>query len=1408
MSRTHIFHIADIHIHLHNHAHIAHAWKQLIDAIISFPNYKTSTILAIAGDVFDHKIWLQADDIALFNAMMSDLERNMIRTIMMPGNHDYNINQPGRDTNSSDKILALVKTAGYQFITHCSLSQIVTIDDLAFFIHSPIDLGTPRPSAEQSAYKKIAMVHEPLTNARTSSGITFQSHRFSAANFAPIFDITLLGDIHMPQKLAQNVAYAGSFVQKNRGEGLEHGYFLWEVAKNNGKFIEIPQLSVHIKVNANNNTPGDIPLGTPEKPIIARSIQLHHTSCTEEWVRKFASTLQETYKKPIDGVYNKDKISTSEIKHTTPNPTANELDVGILSKLNASSTDTTSDINIDPKQKNRVIAIHQKLFEDRTNKTSVPGDWRIRHLSWSNLYCYGEDNWFDFDSLDNLNSIIGPNKTGKSSIIDILILVLFNETVRGAKKCALNANARTGHIKCIISVGNDVYSIERAWIDINSVVVRLYKNGTNISGSDMPATYQILEGIIGSKRVFINTAIALQQRQFLVDLSPKERYELVCRMIDLDRLRAIEDENRVNIRVEKKLRATIGEPVNIMAMREREIKLREDIEALNTSIASCSARMETIRSRTQLIMPDSIITVPLSCAEISHQVNVIENLGNFNDQNLLESSIAKRDAGVNDLDRITRDISYMAERLSSLKQMLKHEPNDITFEMCNARINEMSQLDITSVMSAFSSQNAERSRIESLKSSMLAEMASCVAFVSSTKAAEPIGYRPSIEIDAELASLEQQEMIVPRPTLDDIPRLKAVVDANSNLLAAAQTRFSALIKHPYMPNETQLIHDSSNQTLSEIEETIKVCQQKLVGFVQSIDAIARLKEMTTIHSDIFHWSEGCDDCCRNRGILGNTQVSSAIVETEITRIESCRADTELELRQALGMARMLCVREIKQLASVVKIDYNQLTAICKRRDAADSANRQYAQLSIAATQAKMYESTQVEADQKSSRIVALEGEINTLVEIGARLETEIASLQTQLTTYQSLDKLRESHAIFVHNLGVQQEITRKETDIALMAKTKQLISRKLDDLNEVIVRAEYHKSKIRELDELTKMFAMAQLAEDARDEIATLTIEANKREIEHKSLLTELARMTHALGMLVATIATSESTNANIAASEEKLADMELYDRIINHKTGIPVEMMRSACARIQQKCNEVFEQIADFRIGVVFDDEVHLNVISANSVVNAEQSSGYQKFIIDIIMRQVLCSLTATGCPRILFVDEGFGSADESNFSVICRNVLPLLSRSFEKVIVISHIAGIHEYTTGNIAIKISGEKSKLNFGPRDVEKLKLRVIDDHTESQKLITEEKEARKAADKIKRAAEREHKKQEDKKMVEEQIDTVGENIFTRVDLKTVKCDACNKVYKETSNFTTRHIASAAHIKNLASWLKTNKDDVID
>jgi len=121
----------------------------------------------------------------------------------------------------------------------------------------------------------------------------------------------------------------------------------------------------------------------------------------------------------------------------------------------------------------------------------------IKQLRWANAFSYGKDNKIDFVAAP-LTQLVGRNGHGKSSIALILEEVLFNKNSKGIKK----ADILNRHIK------DKSYSIE---LDFNrddvdytikssrgtAQIVKLFKEGVDISAHTATATYKMIEDILG-----------------------------------------------------------------------------------------------------------------------------------------------------------------------------------------------------------------------------------------------------------------------------------------------------------------------------------------------------------------------------------------------------------------------------------------------------------------------------------------------------------------------------------------------------------------------------------------------------------------------------------------------------------------------------------------------------------------------------------------------------------------------------------------------------------------------------------------------------------------------------------------------------------------------------------------------
>lgn len=532
-----IYHISDIHLIERNFVNILNSFNRLVNDILCDTR---KSILVIAGDIFEHKNTLYTNEIQVFIQMMKLLEDSKIKTLIIPGNHDCNVNL----TDTIDNI-TLLNGSNSDYIKVYNHSgkvdglEIFGFDNVDFYVYSLIDKKIPK--VENNERLKIAICHDQVENAKYYNNTEVKNAPLSIKDFKQ-YDITLLGDIHKCQFLTDTMAYCGSFVQKNKGEDLNHGYILWNLECLSGEFKIIPLKEIFLNVYAENDKLF-IPDYSSEQKITYFTFK--YLSCSKEFIDK---TIEE-----LNKIHSLDKIIC--------------LDNFVINETN--NTDSTNNFQLshDSIIKESLILsgnshLTESIIEYHHSKMHQISETQLKNfvlvrLEWSNLYCYGEDNVIDFQNFSNdLIVINGKNKTGKSSFIDILTFILFNKNIRGKRNDIVNKYTKSGYAMLTLQQGNDEYVMYRKKFRKSATdEFTVKKNGVLITKSTIDETYRFIinEIGIGSFENFINLTTALQNRQFLLDSNKNGLVQLINQLVNIDFFDEIENEVKVEKAVLKKL---------------------------------------------------------------------------------------------------------------------------------------------------------------------------------------------------------------------------------------------------------------------------------------------------------------------------------------------------------------------------------------------------------------------------------------------------------------------------------------------------------------------------------------------------------------------------------------------------------------------------------------------------------------------------------------------------------------------------------------------------------------------------------------------------------------------------------------------------------------------------------------
>jgi DNA repair exonuclease SbcCD ATPase subunit len=263
----------------------------------------------------------------------------------------------------------------------------------------------------------------------------------------------------------------------------------------------------------------------------------------------------------------------------------------------------------------------------------------------------------------------------------------------------------------------------------------------------------------------------------------------------------------------------------------------------------------------------------------------------------------------------------------------------------------------------------------------------------------------------------------------------------------------------------------------------------------------------------------------------------------------------------------------------------------------------------------------------------------------------------------------------------------------------------------------------------------------------------------------------------------AESAKKSRALLQDKINEnaaeykwMNVYLKCINHKKGLPSLLMQNACAVLNSRINHVLQHITDFTVEFKYEEGFIINTVEPGKKIPADMGSGFQKFILDIIMRIVLTNISPVSNPNLIFIDEGFGCLDKENFLHVA-GILQKLKNNFSAMIVITHIPELKAYADKSITVGRQAGDSIMRHGTE----MKKNIIDeglsvDKTKEKKVVKEKKAEKESTCPV--------------ECVEDLIEING---------TMYRCVACDVVHKYTPEAVKKHLDAksykAKHEKHL-------------
>ncbi len=528
-----IHHISDIQIrNLKRHREYEEVFERTYEEV---KKNADNSVVYIGGDIAHSKTDMSPELVHQLSNLFKNLA-DICPTIIIAGNHDCNLN----NLNRMDVLTPIVNNLNHSDLHYLKDSGVYKCADVSFVVW---DCWSKEEdfilSDEVEGDTKVVLFHGTVDRAQTDLGFFLPSDvhidKFKG------YDLGLLGDIHKKQFLnkEETIAYCGSLVQQNHGEGLSHGYLLWDVKERKSEYIEIPNDYGYYTLDIDKGVVPDVD-DMPKKPRLR--VRVANTSPTE--LKKALAIIhnkygvQEMSVTRTDTIYNNERVRNNTIAVGDIN--SPDVQFNLIEEYLKANHIVGDDVLV--KIKNINEDLNTTLPEEEVYRNL---SWKLKRLEFSNMFSYGENNVVDFTKLNGIVGMFAPNATGKSSLLDALSFALYDTCSRAYKaENVLNNSKKDFCCKVLFEIDGQDYVVERfakiqrrGNVKVNVDFYTFDDTGEKVSmnGDQRRTTNVNIRKVIGTYEDFILTALSSQNNNSVfIEKTQKEKKTLLAQFMGLE----------------------------------------------------------------------------------------------------------------------------------------------------------------------------------------------------------------------------------------------------------------------------------------------------------------------------------------------------------------------------------------------------------------------------------------------------------------------------------------------------------------------------------------------------------------------------------------------------------------------------------------------------------------------------------------------------------------------------------------------------------------------------------------------------------------------------------------------------------------------------------------------------------
>ena len=603
-----IFHISDIHIRLYRRKEeYIYCFNELYKKICSYP--RGEHLIVITGDILHNKLEMSPECETMTFDFLETLS-SIYPTLFILGNHDTLLNNRDR----LDSLSSILYKRHIKNLYYLKYTDIYEYNNILFYVDSLLDDKEINMIDISNNKINIGLYHGGIRGWKNSKGYTSDSGEKYIEDFLGM-DYVLLGDIHLYQYMSKKkpiMAYPGSLISQNFGEtDPNHGILVWDLENKNQTFIKVENpyryQDIYILSRERIKTDGyeyDI-----DKVPIAPKGNIKLFGMENELESKFIlQRLQKEWKEVTFSFQTYQENTQIEEKIEIKDTEEEMIEYYLKEK-------------IDKEYYNDIRDDIMKIWRER-NQYYSSMQWSILSISFSNLFGYGEGNIISFPSYQNNNiiGIFGSNSVGKSTIIDIISLLLFDKLTRfphgqSIPKEVIHFQEKEGNGCIELQIGGDLYRIEKKYKRLLSGKIKQQTNfycikediSIELTEEQRNKTNQIIRDIIGSSEIFIYIHSFLQQReQSFRELTSSNKKKFLNELNGYSWFEKIEKEKKEILKEletkEKILNSMVLSPfhnkeqiIELEKIKEKNNNDKEKIKELERTINSMYESLHTLK---------------------------------------------------------------------------------------------------------------------------------------------------------------------------------------------------------------------------------------------------------------------------------------------------------------------------------------------------------------------------------------------------------------------------------------------------------------------------------------------------------------------------------------------------------------------------------------------------------------------------------------------------------------------------------------------------------------------------------------------------------------------------------------------------------------------------------------------